>query len=193
MGRQMTKGTLIHTMIDKALDLLKKGIKGYFSRLYSAFKYFLEVVLAAGINSAIMIPLSFGTYFLMQHLGYNMELPTSTPDIDPSILGDGLIPLIALCLSIGIMEETLCRYLIQDCMLEKFGKLPWWASWVIASVFFGLIHLGNPGSIAARMPQAIGAIGAGFWFGYIYRKKGLHFAIMTHALYDFVIIWASLQ
>lgn len=192
MEQRTTQMTLIRMMLNKVWNLLKKGVKGYINRLTAAFKYFMQITLAAGINAAIMIPLAYGIYFLMLYLGYDMILPSGgIPELDPSITGAGVIPLIALSLSIGIMEETLCRYLIQDCLLERFNKFSWVWAWIIASVFFGLIHLMNPGTITARMPQAIGAIGAGLWFGWIYRKRGLHFAIMTHALYDFVIIYFS--
>ena len=118
-----------------------------------------------------------------------MALPSDLPGSIPA----GVLPLAALFFMVGLFEETYFRYLVQDCLFTRFLRMPARMAWILASILFGAAHLMNPGSWVARLPQAIGAAGAGLWFGHLYNKRGLHFVILTHAIYDFGITYLSLM
>jgi len=166
------------------LGFAKKVLLYYRDRIVEAFWYLLKIAGAVLVNGAIMIPLVYLTSWILTAMGFNMGLP-------PDALGEihqETLPLVALCLAIGIFEETYFRYFVQDCLFTRYLRMPMVLAWVLASVMFGAIHLLNPGTWIARLPQAIGATGAGLWLGWIYRKKGLHFAILTHAIYDFILM-----
>jgi membrane protease YdiL (CAAX protease family) len=171
------------------LGLVKRTLQYYVDRIKEAAKYLMFLVGAAAINALIMIPLGILVTVVMTWMGYNMSLPHDNALREVA----NTVPMLAvLCLSIGIFEETYFRYLVQDCLLDRWLRMPRWFCLVLASVVFGMAHLYNPGGWVVRVPQAIAATGAGFWFGYVYRKRGLHFAILTHALYDFAIMAMSL-
>jgi membrane protease YdiL (CAAX protease family) len=90
-------------------------------------------------------------------------------------------------LLVGIFEETYCRYLLMDCAFMRFLGTPKWIAVIMSSFIFGAMHLMNPGGWQYTLPQAVAATGCGFWFAYLYFKKGLHFCIFTHGLYNFLI------
>jgi len=170
------------------LGLIKRTLQYYWDRIREAARYLLFLVGATSINALIMIPLCLVTSWILTHFGFNMMPP---PGIDYDIPRT-LPVLAALCLAIGIFEEVYFRYFIQDCLLDRYLKVPPVVAWILASLIFGAVHLLNPGAWIARLPQAIGASGAGLWFGWLYKKRGLHVAILTHALYDFLIMALSL-
>ena len=176
--------------LKKELKALPKKIFNYYIDLIvRTFKYVRQIVYAAGINALVMIPLVQVTRLVMNHFGF-VE-PTMIAGDDPF---SGLsVPVLAvMCLGIGIFEETYFRYLIMECLMGKALKWPKWMALVVSSCIFGAAHLANPGGWLVTLPQAVGAAGAGFWFAHIYKKHGLHFAILTHALYDFAIFILAL-
>ena len=174
-------------LLRSALGLAQKALVFYFTRVYEAVKYVVSIFGASAITAALMIPLGILTSLLMQHLGFDMSLPADPTDLG----GFNWKEAAGLFLVVGVMEEVWCRYLIMECLMEKWLKFPPWLSLWASSIMFGLAHFSNPGPWYARLPQVIGATGAGFWFAYLYRKRGLHFAIFTHALYDFEVTLLS--
>ena len=174
-------------LLRSALGLAKKALLFYVTRIWEAVKYVVTVAGATGITAAVMIPLGILTSLLLQHLGYDMSLPADPVDMGAFNWKEA----VGLFMVVAVMEETYCRYILQDCILGRWLKMPPWAALWTAAILFGAAHLGNPGSIVARLPQAIGATGAGVWFGLIYRRKGLHFGIAVHFLYDFGVTMMS--
>lgn len=133
-----------------------------------------------------MIPLVLTAQLIMQMMGFKFPESEMFPGGKPLLW---MLPLITL--GIGIFEETYFRYLIMDCMLMRWLKFPAWLAIGYSSIAFGVMHFSNGllvNNVMSALPQVIGATGAGFWFAYCYRKRGLHFAIMTHALYDFILM-----
>lgn len=159
-------------------------------RFYAqVFKYLWQVVKLAGLNALVMIPLCYLTAGVMMLLGLNVDthLDRMLPIDDPTLL-----ILFSFAVIIGILEETLYRYLLMDSIMIRWLKIPAKLAIALSSVLFGLSHLMNtPGDPLASLPQAVGAVGAGVVFANVYRhyegKDGLHMAIMTHAMYDFAM------
>lgn len=166
------------------LGLLKRAVKYYITRVVEVVRYLWNIAISTAITGVAMIPLVLISSWVLTACGVDMGLPPSQPGDIPSDTAS----LIVLCLAIGLFEETWFRYLVQDCLLTRFLKMPTAVSLILASVLFGAVHLFNPGTLIARLPQAIGATGAGIWFGLQYRKRGLHHVIFVHALYDFIIM-----
>lgn len=88
---------------------------------------------------------------------------------------------------VGVVEETIFRYILQDKILEKFLKWKSWMSVPFASVVFGAAHFANAGNWIENLPQVVGATCAGLVLGVAYKKRNLLFVILVHGLYDFLI------
>jgi len=145
-------------------------------------KYFSDLVINTTIMWLIMPPIVFLTWFIMDRMGvrWNYEFPPfnwSAP-----LWLDAL-----RYFYVGSVEEAVFRYMIQDRLFGFVCRLPEWASLILASIIFGSVHLLNPAGMPNTIPQAVGACFAGLWLGRIYRKQGLHMAILTHALYDLTV------
>ena len=171
----------------KVLGFVKKVFMYYVNRLVEAAKYLVRLAFCVGVNLVIMPTLCFLTVLVMKYFGVYTESTGSELPFDPS---DPLMVAGAMFL-VGIFEEVWFRYLVMDCMLTKWLKSPVWLAVTLSSIMFGLAHLMNPGGWHATLPQAIGAIGAGFWFAHVYKKYGLHMAIFTHAIYNSIVIMIS--
>lgn len=157
-------------------------------RLKEIGRYLLELALATGANFLIMPPTVALTQYVLTKYFDVLFLPMFFG-------GGGRLPsmgyVLFYFLLVGIKEEAIFRYCIQDCLFEKLLKFPQWLSLTLASVVFGAAHLFNPAGMPYTIPQAVGAMMAGFLFGYVYRKRGLHFAMLTHGLYDFFVIFLA--
>jgi len=163
------------------MNLLKKIFYYYIDRATEAVKYLIKLVICVGVNLAIMPSLVFITYLIMNYFGLYYEASDKLIDsYDPVIV-------IGLMFVVGAIEELYFRYFVMDCILIQWLKSPVWFAVAFSSITFGLAHLGNPGGWHSTLPQAVGAIGAGLWFAYIYRRWGLHLAILTHAVYNSVV------
>lgn len=169
----------------KILAKVKKLAIKTLKKIVAVPLYLLDIIGAVAINAAIMIPLVYLTeWYMSSMLGMNM-IPPAIPE---NPLAGMDYPMIALSMFlVGLFEETYFRYLIMDCLFERWAELNKYFSTILASLAFGAAHLANLG-FPYSMPQAVGAFGAGLWFAYIYRKKGLHFAILTHALYNTAVM-----
>lgn len=171
--------------------MMMKWIKKKFLQIVnfyvSAFKYIANLIGAAAISGAIMIPLVFATQAVTDYLGF------SVPDITKSLIpADPTWQILAgMFLIVGILEENIYRYFLQDCILGRMMKFKLMPAVIIASLIFGLAHFSNAVVLGippmAILPQVVGAAGVGLWFGYLYNRRGLHFVILTHALYDFLV------
>lgn len=173
-------------MIQKLLTVTKLLIKKIGQFYFDTVKYVLQIIGAAIITGVIMIPIA---YLSAWALGVN---PGSGGAPPIPVEFQSIKGLIGVCLMIGILEETMYRYLLQDCLFTKRFKLPFWVAISIASVLFGIAHFGNAEVLGIPIievaPQVIAASLAGSWFGYLYKRFGLHFVIFTHGLYDFIVL-----
>ena len=171
----------------KIKDLLRSLGKRIKNRLIKTVKKFLQIPvylfnlsLAALITAAIMIPIATIVSYYMSWIGYSM-VPLVMPD-NPFNEMTNLEVCIAM-FGVGMLEEVYFRYLVMDCLLEKWAELGKLIPLLLSSAIFGVAHMINLG-FPYSMPQAVAAGCAGLWFGHLYRKRGLHFAIFTHAIYN---------
>lgn len=161
--------------VNKYLRDLRKVYSRFFSRVFSGVALML----------AVMPPLVYLMVWILERFF----------GVDFKIVPEGTLgqfwyswkELAWMYLFVGIQEEGLFRLLIQDCIFERFLEFPKWMSLGIAAGLFGAAHLWNPGGVPYTIPQAVGAAGAGIVLGKIYRRWGLHYAIIIHGGYDWVV------
>lgn len=105
----------------------------------------------------------------------------------------GILLFVLMMICVGIYEETLCRGLLQNTFHKFFGEDTVEhvvLATVCAGIFFGLLHLANalqPNvSLTAAAIQALGACGAGIFYGAVYFRTGknLWYVMLIHALHD---------
>jgi membrane protease YdiL (CAAX protease family) len=164
-------------------------------KYYQAFLYILSIVKSTAYTMAIMPPIVIATQFFMELCGVDfssMAAQAGTGEIFQSVYDEmGFKGIAVLCLGIGMAEEVWFRYLFNDCFLVRFMEMKYWVAVLVSSVLFGAAHMVNA-PFPLAVPQSLGAVAAGFWFAHLYKKHGLHHALFTHALYDFVIIGSSI-
>ena len=126
-------------------------------------------------------PIGLATILLIGSLG-------EIGHVDISILLASLL----FALLIGIEEEFLCRGLIQNEFIERFGKSRKGVlkSILCASLLFGAMHIGNvlttEQGLIETLGQVIQAAGIGFLFGCIYyRTKNIWTMVFIHGYWDF--------
>ena len=170
-------------MFKLIFKFIKKLIVGTLARYWSAIKYTFLVGWATLINAFLMMSVVYALYWYLQWIGV---WPSFVPIGDGGYVPSNLTELAALALTIGIMEEVIFRYFIMDCLLMRWIKMPFIWAMIISAVGFGLAHFNNavPGYAIITLPQVVGAGVAGLWFAYLYKRFGLHLAILTHACYD---------
>ena len=89
--------------------------------------------------------------------------------------------LLVVGLGAGIGEEIICRGVLFRIVEEGMGT---WAALIISALFFGAVHLGNPG--ATLWSSAAIAIEAGLLFGMIYHlTRSLPLCMGLHAAWNF--------
>ena len=89
--------------------------------------------------------------------------------------------LLMVGLGAGIGEETMFRGVLFRIVEEGLGS--WWAL-LISALFFGAVHIGNPG--ATLWSSAAIAIEAGLLFGLIYHvTRSLSLCMGVHAAWNF--------
>ena len=105
-----------------------------------------------------------------------------------------VLSLLLYCLSIGVMEEILCRGWIQNEFIEKYSNTQKQViiSILCSSIIFGGMHISNiwigGQGIIETIAQIIQAIGAGFLLGCIYyRTKNIWANAFIHGFWDFAI------
>lgn len=169
-------------MIKKALALLKRIAKAYIE----TGKYIGKLIIGSGAMYLAMVPAAILTHYILTKLGMPMG---SLEASNPFPFGMTKIELAAAMLAVGIIEENIYRYFLMDCLFIKVMNMRFTFAWVLSSVLFGAMHLMNtPYNLWLSAPQAVGATFCGLLLAKIYQKYGLHQAILTHALYDFIIL-----
>ena len=96
---------------------------------------------------------------------------------------------------VGFSEELLCRGIMTETMLRKYGntKNGIWLSIITSSVSFGLLHLTNilmGQSVLDTGVQVITATCVGIFFNAIYvRHRNVYAIALIHGMIDFVAMW----
>ena len=165
-----------------------KSIKKLAAWICGTVKYCAEVCGAVAVNLVIMPSMVYATYAYMMWLGILEPVRDFGWNITREFSAGLFMMVLVKYIMVGITEEATFRYMLQDRALTKWLKLPKVVSLLLASLLFGAAHLGNGWGIPDSIPQSVGAAFAGVWFGYLYDKKGLHFAMLTHGLYDVVVV-----
>ncbi len=94
----------------------------------------------------------------------------------------GLPALLVVGLGAGIGEEIMFRGVLFRIVEEGAGT---WAALVVSALFFGAVHIGNPG--ATVWSSAAIAIEAGLLFGLIYHlTRSLPLCMGLHASWNFM-------
>lgn len=108
-----------------------------------------------------------------------------------------LLQLIIFSLCIGVFEEGVFRVVILRTLFKDGSKKSLWLGYLLSSVLFGLIHLGNL-SVAAQRPIAVSSqviyaalLGMLFAALYIQFKSFIGIALF-HALVDFISFYPRL-
>ena len=156
-------------------------------------KYCTDLSKAVGITILIMPPVCALVAYIMTHFyGINFAETTDLEHIINILKAPAWYLILLKFIGVGCAEESLFRQLIQNSLFTKVLRFPRILRLVVASMLFGAVHIFNPGPMILNLPQAVGACFAGAWFGYLYEKRGLTFAILTHGLYDFVVVMATI-
>lgn len=140
-----------------------------------------------------MICLSF--FALFGNLVSLSVLSGTMPKLRPA---SHIITFAVCMLSVGIAEEFMFRGVIQNCLMDRFGrdtKKNTFISLFLSAAIFGLIHLSNVFSgvtFKGALIQAIAVIGAGFYMGAIYVRCGnIWVNVLLHAFLDFAGLSAT--
>lgn len=120
---------------------------------------------------------------------YGVNFGDDLPNFIKIMMAPPLWLILVKFISVGLSEEAMFRFFLQDKVFGKLFCLPKAVGWGLASAMFGAAHLMNPGGMPLTIPQAVGAAFAGLWFGHLYEKKGLLHASLVHGLYDASVIW----
>jgi CAAX amino terminal protease family. len=96
---------------------------------------------------------------------------------------------------VGFSEELLCRGIMTETMLRKYGntKKGIWLSILVSSVGFGLLHFSNilmGQSVIDTVVQVIATTFIGVFFNAIYvRHRNVYAIALIHGLIDFVAMF----
>jgi len=158
----------------------------------SYLKSILGISIGLGILAGILMII--GDYLLYHFGGSTINLTTITISVWQGFLG---------AFYGGVNEEILMRLLFMSLLIWIFFKikktddgkptlLSIWVAIIIAAIFFGLGHLVITSDITAITPAIItraillNGIG-GIIFGWLYWKKGLESAMISHFSADIII------
>jgi membrane protease YdiL (CAAX protease family) len=182
-------GLLLAKRVGFDISILEKILKG--EKWYERFKSILVLSIGSGILAGILI-------ILFSFLFYSISLPFIKLEIGIPVWKTFLVSFYG-----GIAEEMLLRLFFMTLLVwvatsifrTKDGKptsLGIWGAIVLSSVIFGLGHLPVTGNVVAITPTVItraillNGIG-GIIFGWLYWKKGLESAMISHFTCDIVI------
>ena len=103
-----------------------------------------------------------------------------------------LMVFLVFCMSVGLLEEIVCRGLLFGVFKKYFGdsKKGIYASVLLSALMFGCIHLENllvyPDRVISTIAQVISAFFVGVLFAVIYyRTENLLVCIILHGVFDF--------
>ncbi len=158
--------------------------------------YFFE---KTKIPLQFMKTLVFGVFFMLIALGISF-LGNVAPFMDKKPVDNFafiLMQLIVYCLCIGFFEEGLFRGVMLRILFKDESKKSLWTGFLVSSVMFGMIHLGNltvgvPKPIAT-VTQVIYAMLLGMTLAALYLSFKSFIGIgILHALIDFISYYGLL-
>ena len=197
------------------IDFIISGIISFLPTYYSDTKYGVSLIyeMVVAFISILLVFLFKNTYiFKEKRIGFFKGLIIAVPILIFPILimitsvGDVLttdfsvenfITTILLFIFVGIYEELLCRGVIQNEFVERFGKTRKQVLFSIlsASLIFGCMHITNVfagQTLFETIIQIAQATCFGMVFGIIYyRTKNITLNIFLHGFYDFGISFAT--
>ena len=97
------------------------------------------------------------------------------------------------CLGAGIWEEILFRYLLLSSLIKVFKKIIDKYSSIILSIFisallFSMFHyIGSLGDVFNIYTFIVRFVG-GIYLGIIYLYRGLGISMISHIIYDFILV-----
>jgi hypothetical protein len=133
-----------------------------------------------GVAATVPLVLFF-FLFLRWPIGPLKRIQRFSEDVLRPLLSPcSLIDLLGISLLAGLSEELLFRGVVQDAFSGWFNV---WIGVLVASVLFGLMH-------AITFTYALLATITGAYLGcvWLYADHNLLAAVVTHALYDFVVL-----
>lgn len=178
-------------LIRRFVRLVKSSILFTIKKEIQIFKYIAQVIMYTSVTAFLMISI----YTLVSLLLRWLHPMPPISEVSNPFAGFDAITLISICLSIGLVEEGMFRYLLYDCILRKWLRFPIVISAILSAMMFGAAHFNN--AIVSQISlwyvvsQVIGAAGLGVFFVYLYEKLGLHMTIVVHACYDFAVIYTE--
>ena len=118
------------------------------------------------------IPIGIATEFL------------TLPHIPEANILEMILVFLGIFLTVALPEEMVFRVIIQNGLEDYFKPDQ---AWVIASIFFGLVHWNNAATVFSKVVYCILATVAGFFYGYAYKETRNIFApALTHTLVDWI-------
>jgi membrane protease YdiL (CAAX protease family) len=137
-----------------------------------------------GLAATLPVVLLFFV-FLRWPLGPLQRIQRFSEDvIRPLLAPCSLIDLLGISLLAGLGEEMLFRGVLQEAFTHWFNV---WIGVLVASVLFGILH-----SITLSYAVLAGLMGAYLSLVFLYADNLLA-VILTHALYDFVVLYWLLR
>lgn len=123
---------------------------------------------------------------LIFYLSGNLSIHNFHPNLDASIITNGLLKVFGMSLAAGIIEEVLFRgYLVH--LLNK--KYSFWLAVIIPSILFPLIHLGGADSFMNGIQIFISGFLVSIMFLLIYLRTGsIWNASIVHFLWNLIFI-----
>ncbi len=100
--------------------------------------------------------------------------------VRPLLAPCSLIDLLGISVLAGLGEEMLFRGVLQGAFTNWFNV---WVGVIVASLLFGVLH-----SITVTYAVLAAVMGAYMSCVYLYADRNLLAVIITHALYDFVVL-----
>ena len=197
------------------IDFIISGIISFLPTYYSDTKYGVSLVyeMVVAFISILLVFLFKNTYiFKEKRIGFFrgliIAIPillfpilimfTSASDVlNTSFSVDNFITTLLLFIFVGIYEELLCRGVIQNEFIERFGKTRKQVLFSIlsASLIFGCMHITNVlagQTLFETLIQIAQATCFGMVFGIIYyRTRNITLNIFLHGFYDFGISFAT--
>ena len=108
--------------------------------------------------------------------------------VQPAFTTASAVMIIGLCF-VGVAEELLCRGIVAQTLLERFGfeRAGIWRAAIVSGIIFGLLHSGNflVGDFDFVAVQMTTAAGGGILYAAIYYRTGnIWIVALAHALND---------
>jgi len=183
-------GYIISKKIGIGANIIEKWTKG--KKVLKDIKNIIPISIGSGIAvGGLIIVLDLIFYYLS---GSKTAITTATPGVFQGFLASFYG---------GINEEIMMRFFLMSLVIliiniiirhkeEKPKPIVVWIAIIITSVLFGLGHLPVTSSLVAITPlivtRAIVLNGiAGIVFGWLYWKKGLESAMISHFSTDIVL------